>query len=112
VAAAGASAPAKLRLRQGNRWFGRLEWGSTVVVMRSNWSVVARDREFPVEATMAAQRTARRTRRRAARRLYRRRLGEGSRAFVAKGPPTLMRAYDVLASAGANGREGRGQTDG
>jgi hypothetical protein len=73
------------------------------VVMCSNWSVVAQDREFPVEAAMSARRTARRTRGGAASRLYKRRVGEGSRAFVAKGPPTLMRVYDVLASVGANG---------
>jgi hypothetical protein len=61
---------------------------------------------------MAARRTARHKRGRATSRLYRRRVGEGSHAFTAKGPPTLMRAYDVLASAGAHDREGRGQTDG
>jgi hypothetical protein len=61
---------------------------------------------------MAAWRTARRMRGGAVIRLYRRRVGEGSHAFVAKGPPTLMRTFDVLASAGANGREGLGQTDG
>jgi hypothetical protein len=55
----------------------------------------------PMEAAMAARWMARRTRGGAASRLYRRRVGEGSHGFVAKGPPTLMRAYDVLASAGA-----------
>jgi hypothetical protein len=41
VTVARATAPAKVRLRRGKRRFGRLGWRSTVVVMRSNWSVVA-----------------------------------------------------------------------
>jgi hypothetical protein len=41
VTAAGATTPARLRLRRGKRRFERSGWRSTVVVMRSNWSGVA-----------------------------------------------------------------------